>query len=294
MEITKTNLHHVDSNKKLRENKSKILYKFKISDSAPNKKIFIGQCFVIDLNLATNKDISTSKSINKLKKLPSILLKEKNNISDSLILQKSKSQSKRQNKLQSLKINKKILNKQLNSIELYPHINKIRNRHESFTLQTEPKNNYISDAFLKRINEQYYPKHSRIKYLTDLFEDNEKNDLKIINLKKIKGNNPKNNLQKKDKEKKLNYLKPLNKNINKKIISVDDKLNDNEINSYRLTKAELEKQLQKFHQLKIKNCRNKVNETLNDLKKLKSKNMDFIENFRKSCDFQFDDELIYN
>ena len=293
MEITKTNLHRVDSNKKLNENKSKILYKFKIADSSPNKKIFIGQCFVIDLNLATDKDISTSKSINKLNKLPSILLKEKNNISDSLTLKKSQSQNKRKNfKLQSFKIDKKISNKQLNSIDIYPPIN---NRYDSLSLQTEPKNNYIPDAFLKRINDLYYPKYSRIKYLTELFEDNEKNDLKMINLKKIKGNNQKKYLLKKDKELKFNYLNLLKKNKNKKIFSLDDKLKDNEINAYKLTKAELEKQLQKFHQLKIKNCRNKVNETLNDLKKLKNKNMIFIENFRKSCDFQFDDDLlIYN
>ena len=285
MEKTKYNLVNVESNKKLNENKSKILYKFKISDSASNKKNFIGKCFLIDLNLDKNKNISPSKSINKL---PSIILKEKNNISDSLTLQKSKSQNKRKNYiLKKFKSNKKLSNKQLDSTNLYPPIN---NKYDSFTLKTEPKNNYINDAFLKRIIDLYYPKFSRIKYLTDLFEDNEKNDLKMIYLKKIKGNIKKSSI-KKEKENKFNYHNIHKKNIYKKIISLDDKLNDNEVHPYKLTKAELEKQLKYFHQLKIKICKDKVNETLNDLKKLKSKNMIFIENFRKSCDFKFDDDL---
>ena len=40
MEIEKSS-----SSKKKKINKSKLLYKFQICDSVPNKKIFTGQCF---------------------------------------------------------------------------------------------------------------------------------------------------------------------------------------------------------------------------------------------------------
>ena len=92
-----------------------------------------------------------------------------------------------------------------------------------------------------------------------------------------------------DKDNLVEYYK---NNIYRKLNNTDEKSNEETINNYRLTKTELEKQLKNFHRLKIKNCKNRVGETFNDLIKLKSKNI--FENFKKLCDFKFDDDLLFD
>ena len=145
MEITKSNLES-DSSKKVIGSKSKLLYKFKISDGTPKKKLFMGQCFLVDLNLEKEKNISQSKSINKLNKLPSIILSDKSKITDSLTLQRSKSQNKRHEfKLNSIKVNKNKIPKPLNSLDIYPPI---KSNENLYTIQPETKNNLINDSFL--------------------------------------------------------------------------------------------------------------------------------------------------
>ena len=113
----------------------------------------------------------------------------------------------------------------------------------------------------------------------------------MIDLKKIKKPNNKIKYSFKKNNDNINNLLYYKKNKNKKI-NFDDKLNGKENIPYKLTKDELEKQLENFKKLKIKLCKNKVNETLNDLMRLRSKNLAFIENFKKSCDFKFDDDLL--
>ena len=112
----------------------------------------------------------------------------------------------------------------------------------------------------------------------------------MIDLKKIKGNNKRKYLMKKDKENNYNFLYFRKNKI--KPINTEEKLNDKANIAYKLTKEELDKQLKHFYKLRINNCKNKVNETLNDLMKLKNKNSIFIEKFKKSCDFKFDDDLL--
>ena len=249
----------------------------------------MGQCFLVDLNLEKEKNTPQSKSINKLNKLPSIILSDKSKITDSLTLQRSKSQNKRHEfKLNSIKVNKNKIPKPLNSLDIYPPI---KSNENLYTIQPETKNNLINDSFLKRINDLYYPKFTKIRYFTRLFEDNDKNDLKMIDLKKIKKPNNKIKYSFKKDNDNINNLLYYKKNKNKKI-NFDDKLNGKENIPYKLTKDELEKQLENFRKLKIKLCKNKVNETLNDLMRLRSKNSAFIENFKKSCDFKFDDDLL--
>ena len=287
MEITKSNLDSSASSKKMSGNKSKVLYKFKISDDIQKKKLFMGQCFLIDLNFESIKNSSQSKKLPKLNKLPSILIGDKSKISDSLTLQRSQSQNKSLDyKFNPFKSSKK-KPKPLNSFDIYSSLNSDKNLH---TIQPETKNNFANDAFLKRINDRYYPKFNKIKYFTRLFEDNDKNDLKMIDLKKIKGNNKRKYLMKKDKENNYNFLYFRKNKI--KPINTEEKLNDKANIAYKLTKEELDKQLKHFYKLRINNCKNKVNETLNDLMKLKNKNSIFIEKFKKSCDFKFDDDLL--
>ena len=260
MEITKSDLDSSASSKKMSGNKSKVLYKFKISDDIQKKKLFMGQCFLIDLNFESIKNSSQSKRLPKLNKLPSILIGDKSKISDSLTLQRSQSQNKSLDyKFNPFKSSKK-KPKPLNSFDIYSSLNSDKNLH---TIQPETKNNFANDAFLKRINDRYYPKFNKIKYFTRLFEDNDKNDLKMIDLKKIKGNNKRKYLMKKDKENNYNFLYFRKNKI--KPINTEEKLNDKANIAYKLTKEELDKQLKHFYKLRINNCKNKVNETLNDL-----------------------------
>ena len=284
MEIEKSS-----SSKKKKINKSKLLYKFQICDSVPNKKLFMGQCFLIDLNSFAEKNVSHPRSVKKLDKLPAIKLKQKSNLEDSLTLQKSKSQNKKQyNNLKPL--NNKYWPKQLNSVDIV-----LSNlKRDSYGLETEQKNNNAPDSFLKRINELYFPSRSRIKYLTKLFEDKANNELKLVDLKKIKGHSGVDFQKKNGMGDNDNLVEYYKNNRYRKLNNTDEKSNEETINNYRLTKAELEKQLKNFHRLKIKNCKNRVGETLNDLIKLKSKNIDYFENFKKLCDFKFDDDLLFD
>ena len=282
-------LESADSIKKMKENKSKIIYKFKISDSTPNKKLFMGQCFLLDLDSVPEKKVSQSKSINKLVKLPSIFNKEENKqkILNNLPLQRSKSQNKRHDfRLNSIKAYRKPSPQEINTVDIYPPLNF---KYNSQTIQTEPKNN-VQDPFLNRINRLYYPKMSTLRYLTNLFEDNEKNDLRLIDLKKIKGNNKKKLLYKKESDNKLIYMDLYNKYKDKKVNIFEEKINEKANNADKLKILKLKKQLKYFHRLKIKNCKDRVKETLDDLNKLKSKNMVFFERFKKECDFKFDDD----
>ena len=243
-------LESADSIKKMKENKSKIIYKFKISDSTPNKKLFMGQCFLLDLDSVPEKKVSQSKSINKLVKLPSIFNNEENKqkILNNLPLQRSKSQNKRHDfRLNSIKAYRKPSPQEINTVDIYPPLNF---KYNSQTIQTEPKNN-VQDPFLNRINRLYYPKMSTLRYLTNLFEDNEKNDLRLIDLKKIKGNKKKKLLYKKESDNKLIYMDLYNKYKDKKVSSLDEKVNEKANNVDKLKILRLEKQLRYFHKLKI-------------------------------------------
>ena len=61
-------------------NKSKILYKIKISENSLNNKKFMGQCFLVNINSLPEKNIQHSRHIRKLGKLPSILIKDSSKI----------------------------------------------------------------------------------------------------------------------------------------------------------------------------------------------------------------------
>ena len=82
-------------------------------------------------------------------------------------------------------LNNKYWPKQFNSVDIV-----LSNlKRDSYGLKTEQKNNNAPEKKKKRINELYFPSRSRIKYLTKLFEDKAKNELKLVDLKKIKGHN---------------------------------------------------------------------------------------------------------
>jgi len=294
--IKEEKLNKKDESSNKSETKSKILYKFKISENSSNKNNFMGKCFLINLNSLPEKKIQKNRGMRKLDKLPSILIKESSKRINTLSLEKSKSQSKKNIIHPTLAINNQISPQYLNTINnhsSYDQHKNIQNNINPITMPNDSKKNNIPDSFVKRINELYYPKLSTIKYLTNLFDDSEKNDLKKINLKKIKGNKRRSSVYMKEDYLQSNFIHRYRQGIkNRKVNSLDEKNNEVINNPYKLTKSQLENQLKKFHKLKIKMCKNKVNETINDLMKLKNKNKVYIEKFKKSCDFQFDDDLL--
>ena len=66
-------------------------------------------------------------------------------------------------------------------------------------------------------------------------------------------------------------------------------MNDNYNDVYKLNKLTIDEKLKNFKELKIKKCKNLIDNALKDLIKAKEKNFIFIENFRKSCDFKYED-----
>ena len=64
---------------------------------------------------------------------------------------------------------------------------------------------------------------SRIRYLANLFDDNEKNDLKMIDLKKIKGKQKKIVLEKKESTIRYDYMNLYNKYKDKNRNTLEEK-----------------------------------------------------------------------
>ena len=82
-----------------------------------------------------------------------------------------------------------------------------------------------------------------IKYLTKLFEDKAKNELKSVDSKKIKDHSGADTQKKSGMGDNDNLVEYYKNNIYWKLNNTDEKSNEETINNYRLTKTELEKQL---------------------------------------------------
>ena len=132
-------------------------------------------------------------------------------------------------------------------------------------------------------------------YLTSLFYGNpEMHDLKVVNLSKIKGekqnyNNymERNNLKLNNTSKNNSYFGK--RTINKRFNYFNEKAFENSIDDYKVKKLNLDEKIKSFHNLKMKKCKMLVNSALKDIIKTKKDNLACIENFRKDCDFKYED-----
>jgi len=292
------NIIKKDKNKN-NEIKNKILYKFKIMDNNPKIHNHLRKNYFINLNTLTKNNFSLPKTkINDdMKDLPLINSKDNKINFNTITISKSRKEldNKEYNLIKNNDLKTITINSNLNHTKIY----KNKNNFKSSISLTEPFENLKNENkkyndIINKINERYFIKNSTIRYLNNLFNvNNERNDLKVVNLSKIKKQNE-INFKKNNNNLNLNkiyeYKSYINKKpIHKKINSFTKKINENNNDKYKLNKSSLDEKLKHFQQLKIKNCKNLVDIALKDLMKTKEKNLVFIENFRKSCDFKFED-----
>ena len=249
----------------------------------------------------SGKNSSFPKNKAKPEKLPIINIKENkpylNTITSSKnfqTLNNYKINSPEKNESKTIPINLKLIHNQTKGY-------KKNNNYKSTTSLTESSVNLKNDNhnkyndIIERINQKYFMKKATINYLTNLFfGNNEIHDLKVVNLSKIKDKkqneinyNLKSNIKYNSISKYNSYFrrKPFNRNLN----SFNEKNYENINDIYKLRKLNGSEKLKNFQNMKIKQSKNLVDNALKDLIKAKEKNLIYIENFRKSCDFKFED-----
>ena len=295
--------------------KNKILYKFQILNTSPKKEKLLNKCYLINLDFITKNNMSVKDKIRKTNpnksqdtkssKLPLIKFKQK-----SIPLNTLTSSTKKISDDTSIN---RIINNGPKTIQvdlissfmnpLDPAKTAKNNKSgESLNdsneqLITDLNNNRkrINDI-IEKINQRYFIRKSTVKYLTNLFFDGNR-DLKYVNLSKIKGRRQpecyfyknKNTITKNEIYRN-NYNLYNKKMTQKKVYNTfKGKTIDRSQESNKVIISHLNKKLKSFHDLRIKQCKQLVDNTLNDLNKKKQKNLIFIENFKKSCDFKFDD-----
>ena len=282
--------------------KNKIIYKFNIMDNNPKSQNHNGKCYLINLNFLTKNNFSLPKKKVKKKddKLPLITLNENKTNLNTLSFSKSNKELDNKNyklteknESKTIPINFNIKqNKRYKTKKNYKRAISLTEPYEHLNYENKKYNDIIN-----KINERYFVKNSTLKYLNKLFfGNNGRNDLKVVNLCKIKEKDKKQNEinYNKNDNLKLNsiyeYKSYLNKKpIYKKFNSFNENLNDNTNEFNKICKSNLDEKIKSFQLLKIKKCKNLVDSALKDLMKTREKNLIFIENFRKSCDFKYED-----
>lgn len=306
MEITlhSKSFENIKDKNNLNINKPRILYKFNIMNSIPIQNNYMGRCYLIKYHSLTNKDLSSPKTIKKPEKLPLIKIKEDrprlktitftnsrkifNDIKDKNAITDNNNESK------TIPIRSYYNNKTLtfsNSNRYY----KNNTLTHSFKNINTIKNKDYYNQIINKINERYFAKKSTFKYLNDLFYGSgENHNLKFVNLSRIK---EEEKGRKDDIQINIRNLKQQLKTIHKyndknkyyKSKKLTEGIYENPVDKYRINKMSLDEQLKNYKNLRIKRCKILVNDVLKEIRQTKEKNNIYIENFRKSCDFKFDD-----
>ena len=292
----KSNIEKFNKNR----NKNKMFYKFKILDNNPKQHNHINQYYLINLNTSNKKFFSLPK--NKLSKynptkLPLIALNDNSNQNfKTITLSNSK-------KILDNQIYKYSDNNESKTIPInYKKSYKNKINFKSTISLTESSNNNKKNnnmqkynEIINRINQRYFAKNSTMKFLSNLFNNNENHDLKVINLSKIKNKKPKEIDSNEKNNFKLNKINQYNSYFDKipthkRLNSFNEKSCDNAKEIYKInSKSNLDEKLKTFKYLKLKKSKMLVDNALKDLLKEKEKNLVYIENFKKSCDFKFED-----
>ena len=300
--VSKSYFEKLSENNNSPDNKNKILYKFKIMSKNPKYHNQIGKCYLININFTTKGNLSQTKIRKKHEKLP--LIKIRDNPSNLNTFTATKTREPINKEKFKLTINNEYKTIPLtfepnNSQKRYNYKNQ-RNKNSSTSLTessayskkvNEKKTKYMD--IMNKINERYFVKNSTMKFLTSLFfGSNDMHDLKYVNLSRIKDKKPQDiNINNKryssfNNTSKYNYK--LNKRFqHKKRDSLNEKINENDF--LKINRSNIKEKIKKFKNLKLKKCKELVDGALKDLIKTKEKNLIYIENFRKSCDFKFED-----
>jgi len=298
MEISSFSSHSKENIKdKNNENKSKLVYKFKILNDSPQSNKYMGKCYLVNINSSLKKNYSVDKNKNKL---PPIMIKESNNkLFNSINL----SEDKKIKDLTHYELNsdrdKKFPTKNFisHSTKKFRNTEKHIFNYKSSVALTESNTNNrkgkaLYDEIIKKINERYFIKKSTVQYLTSLFfGSNEIPDLKYVHLSKLKGKKEKEreiyNYKYQKMEKTNNLLK--NNLSDQKKSDIYDYNNEKSSDSYKFNKYYVNERLKYFRDTKMRKAKNRVNHALKDLMKNQQKNLLFFNNIRKSCDYKYDD-----
>lgn len=283
-----------------KEIKNKILYKFQIIDNNLSHHNYKGKCYFLNLkNNLTSKQFSFSKIKSRPGKLPIINLKDYNlrNINTITLSNSKKTLESKEYKYSE---NNEIKTTLINSYNVPNHFKEYNNKKEyrnslSFKELSRILKKEKVKKIMEKMNQRYFLKNSTMKYLTSLFYGNpEMHDLKVVNLSKIKGekqnyNNymERNNLKLNNTSKNNSYFGK--RTINKRFNYFNEKAFENSIDDYKVKKLNLDEKIKSFHNLKMKKCKMLVNSALKDIIKTKKDNLACIENFRKDCDFKYED-----
>ena len=274
-------------------NKSRLFFKFKIMDDNPKLSNYMGKYYLINLNPLLKKNFSVKKNKINIKNLPPINLKQSNNFSQTISLSKSNKFFDNKEYKFCEDSESRIIPKNYVSLSTKKNnnINTDKFANKNFISLTESneynKNNkkYTYEEIMKRINERYFVRKSTMKYLAELFYGpQELHDLKMINLKKIKGKNEKEIFNYKNKYQILdkNNVKDSNKIMNNKIInSFYDKNKEKSFDHYKLNYEDM-------LYLKFKKNKNLLINAVDNLMKTKKNNQKYFENLRKTCDFKYE------
>ena len=289
------------NNKKKTQNK--ILYKFHIRNNKSCHHNFMGKCYLVNIDFLNGKNLTLAKNKTKLEKLPIINIKDnKPSLNTNIILSKirktlpNKIESfYEKNEFKTIPINLKIIHDQTKAYQKKNNYKSTISLTESSGSSRINNNHNKYDDIIEKINQRYFMKKSSIKYLTKLFfGNNEIHDLKVVNLSKIKdkkqneiNDNLKNKIKYNNKSKYNSYFR--RKLFNKRINSFNENKDENMNYIYTLNKSNANKILKNYQNLKIKESKILVDNALKDLLKEKEKNLIYIENFRKSCDFKYED-----
>ena len=280
------------------DKKSKLCYKFKIMDNNPKLSNYIGKYYLINLNPSLKKNFSVQKNKINLKNLPQINLKKSNNFSNSISISKSNKFFDNKKYKFSEDSESKIVPKIYVSLSTkkYNNISNDKYTHKNLVALTESNEDsnlnkkYSNEEIMKKINERYFVRKSTMKYLSDLFYgEKDLHDLRMINLKKIKDKNQNEIFNYKNKRLQDTYnIFKYNRDSNKKT------RNNYKINSFYDKSKEKPNELYKLNyddirDLKIKKNKYLVDNAVNRLMKTRKKSDLYFENFRKTCDFKYED-----
>ena len=276
------------------ESKSKLLYKFKISDRSRKSNKYMGQYYLVNINSSLKKNFSVDKNKNKL---PPIMIKESNNkLFNSITFSDKKLKDSTNYKLNSDR-DKKFPMKNFisHSTKKFRNTGKNIFNYKSAVALTEGNSNgrkALYEEVIRKINERYFIKKSTVQYLTSLFfGSSEAHDLKYIHLSKIKGKREKEkeiyNYKNLQMGKAINLLK--NNLSGQKKSDIYDNNNEKSSDFYKLNKSNANEKLKYFRDTKLRKAKNRINHAYKDLLKNKQKNLLFFNNIRKTCDYKYDD-----
>ena len=307
---------------KEKEKENKIFNNFKITNNSPYHHNSTGKCFLVNLKFLSNYNITSlpkakttikQKTTKKPDIFPVINFNQKNLHLNTINPLHSMSLTKNKKIKKLKKFNTNTENNKYKTINLEFNLNLSTNNNSNGGNKTNYSNNaslsqssYFLDTknrineILEKINKRYFVQLTTINYLNDIFYGNRDNqDIKYIDLSKIKIKKKKDIYDDDNNNFKINNISRYRSNakkinINRRINTFSERKKENSNDIYNYNKINVNERIKKFRNLKMNKCKEMVNKALKDLIKTRENNLNYMESFKKSCDFKYEDFLNTN